>query len=136
MTTSLAPSSADDPLAYRPVALVDLLDRVLATGVVVSGDITLAIADVDLVRISLRALIASVGALAPPEPVTWSSAEVSGGGAALGAAASGAVLGPAGAGLGTGGVAETGGVVRPGDAEFGTGDPGFGTGDVVFGAGQ
>ncbi|MEV4197253.1 gas vesicle protein [Micromonospora globbae] len=68
VTTSLAPNSADDPLAYRPVALVDLLDRVLATGVVVSGDITLSIADVDLVRISLRALIASVGALAPPEP--------------------------------------------------------------------
>ncbi|MEU4641207.1 gas vesicle protein [Micromonospora sp. NPDC023814] len=67
MTTSLAPSSADDPLAYRPVALVDLLDRVLATGVVISGDITIAIADVDLVRISLRALVASVGALAPPE---------------------------------------------------------------------
>jgi Gas vesicle protein len=65
--TSLAPSSADDPLAYRPVALVDLLDRVLATGVVITGDITLAIADIDLVRISLRALIASVGALAPPE---------------------------------------------------------------------
>ncbi|MGW4501175.1 gas vesicle protein [Micromonospora sp. NPDC004336] len=67
VTTSLAPSSADDPLAYRPVALVDLLDRVLATGVVISGDITIAIADVDLVRISLRALVASVGALAPPE---------------------------------------------------------------------
>ncbi|MDZ5441330.1 gas vesicle protein [Micromonospora sp. 4G57] len=65
--TSLAPSSADDPLAYRPVALVDLLDRVLGTGVVISGDITLAIADIDLVRISLRALVASVGALAPPE---------------------------------------------------------------------
>jgi hypothetical protein len=67
VTTSLAPSSADDPLAYRPVALVDLLDRVLATGVVISGDITIAIADIDLVRISLRALVASVGALAPPE---------------------------------------------------------------------
>ncbi|MEV4464178.1 gas vesicle protein [Micromonospora echinofusca] len=67
MTTSLAPGSADDPLAYRPVALVDLLDRVLATGVVISGDITIAVADVDLVRISLRALVASVGALAPPE---------------------------------------------------------------------
>ncbi|WP_319459979.1 gas vesicle protein [Micromonospora sp. RTP1Z1] len=65
--TSLSPSSADDPSAYRPVALVDLLDRVLATGVVISGDITIAIADIDLVRISLRALIASVGALAPPE---------------------------------------------------------------------
>jgi hypothetical protein len=67
VTTALAPSSADDPLAYRPVALVDLLDRVLATGVVISGDLTLAIADVDLVRISLRALVASVGALAPPD---------------------------------------------------------------------
>lgn len=65
--TPLEPSSADDPLTYRPVALVDLLDRVLATGVVISGDITLAIAEIDLVRISLRALIASVGALAPPE---------------------------------------------------------------------
>ncbi|MET7669420.1 gas vesicle protein [Micromonospora luteifusca] len=67
MTSVLAPSSADDPLAYRPVALVDLLDRVLATGVVISGDITLAIADVDLVRISLRALVASVGSLAQTE---------------------------------------------------------------------
>ncbi|MEU4336793.1 gas vesicle protein [Micromonospora lupini] len=67
MTAALAASSADDPLAYRPVALVDLLDRVLAAGVVISGDITLSIADVDLVRISLRALVASVGALAPPE---------------------------------------------------------------------
>ncbi|PSK58786.1 hypothetical protein B0E53_06942 [Micromonospora sp. MH33] len=66
--TTLAPNSADDPLSYRPVALVDLLDRVLATGVVITGDITLAIADIDLVRVSLRALIASVGALAPPEP--------------------------------------------------------------------
>lgn len=66
--TPLAPSSADDPLAYQQIALVDLLDRVLATGVVITGDITLAIADVDLVRISLRALIASVGALVPPDP--------------------------------------------------------------------
>jgi hypothetical protein len=42
------------------VALVDVLDRLLAGGVVISGDIVIAIADVDLVRISLRALIASV----------------------------------------------------------------------------
>ncbi|MEV0733734.1 gas vesicle protein [Polymorphospora sp. NPDC050346] len=65
--TTLVPSSADEPLTWRPVALVDVLDRVLATGVVISGDITLAIADVDLVRVSLRALIASVGALASPD---------------------------------------------------------------------
>ncbi|WP_370367542.1 gas vesicle protein [Catenulispora sp. GP43] len=42
------------------VPLVDLLDRLLAGGVVVAGEITLSIAEVDLVRISLRALVASV----------------------------------------------------------------------------
>jgi Gas vesicle protein len=46
------------------IALVDLLDRVLAGGVVVVGDVTLSIADVDLVRVSLRALVTSVSALA------------------------------------------------------------------------
>jgi hypothetical protein len=44
----------------REVALVDLLDHLVAGGVVLTGDLTLAIADVDLVRISLRALIASI----------------------------------------------------------------------------
>ena len=45
------------------VALVDLLDRVLAGGVVIVGDVTLSIADVDLVTVSLRALVSSVSAL-------------------------------------------------------------------------
>ena len=49
------------------VSLVDLLDRVLAGGVVVTGEITLSIAEVDLVVISLRALLTSVGALAEPD---------------------------------------------------------------------
>ena len=49
------------------VALVDVLDRLLAGGVVISGDIVIAIADVDLVRISLRALIASVVTCLPDE---------------------------------------------------------------------
>lgn len=55
----------DHPLAGRPIALVDLLDRLLAGGVVVTGDLTLAIADVDLVHISLRALITSIRAETP-----------------------------------------------------------------------
>lgn len=55
-------------LSAQPVALVDLLDRVLAGGVVVTGDVTLSIADVDLVRVSLRALITSVSALLPADP--------------------------------------------------------------------
>ncbi len=49
----------------REVALVDLLDRLLAGGVVITGDITLRIADVDLVRIDLNALISSVNATFP-----------------------------------------------------------------------
>jgi Gas vesicle protein len=55
--------------AYEPaiqgerLALVDLLDRVLAGGVIISGDVTLSIAEVDLVTVSLRALVTSVSAL-------------------------------------------------------------------------
>ncbi len=58
---------ADDT---RRIALVDLLDRVLGGGVVVTGEVTLSLADVDMVRISLRTLIASVSALelGPLEP--------------------------------------------------------------------
>ncbi|MBS2964939.1 gas vesicle protein [Actinocrinis puniceicyclus] len=48
----------------RPIALVDLLDRVLAGGVVVTGEVTLCVADVELVRVSLRLLLSSVSALA------------------------------------------------------------------------
>ena len=47
----------------REVALVDLLDRLLAGGVVIGGDITLSIADVDLVYLQLRVLLGSVGSL-------------------------------------------------------------------------
>jgi len=49
-----------DVVAGREVALVDVLDRLLADGVVLSGDLTLAIADVDLVHLSLRTLITSI----------------------------------------------------------------------------
>lgn len=48
------------------IALVDLLDRVLAGGVVIAGDVTLTIANVDLVTVNLRALITSVSNLAEP----------------------------------------------------------------------
>jgi Gas vesicle protein len=54
------PRNQDGTLRTERIALVDLLDRVLAGGVVISGEIRLSIADVDLVQISLQALIASV----------------------------------------------------------------------------
>lgn len=50
-------------LAEQDVALVDLLDRLLGGGVVIAGDITLGVAEIDLVHVSLRALISSVGTL-------------------------------------------------------------------------
>lgn len=49
-------------VATEQVALVDLLDRLLGTGVVLCGDITISIAGVDLVDIRLHALITSVRA--------------------------------------------------------------------------
>jgi hypothetical protein len=53
-------------LPAREIALVDLLDRLLAGGIVLTGDITLAIADIDMVQISLRALITSLGRTTRP----------------------------------------------------------------------
>ena len=66
-----APAGAGQPagtavVRAERIALVDLLDRVLAGGVVVAGEVTLSIANVDLVTISLRALVTSVSALAGP----------------------------------------------------------------------
>ncbi len=48
--------------ALAPVALVDLLDRLLGEGVVLSGDLVISLAGVDLVEVHLHALITSVRA--------------------------------------------------------------------------
>jgi hypothetical protein len=47
-------------IVEREVALVDLVDRLLGGGVVIAGDITLSVADIDLVYVGLRALVTSV----------------------------------------------------------------------------
>lgn len=44
------------------VALVDLLDRLLGVGVVISADVVISLAEVELVRIQLTAVIQSVRA--------------------------------------------------------------------------
>ena len=56
---------ANEPL--QPVALVDLLDRLLGAGVVISGDLVISLAGVDLVQVRLHALIASVRAEMVPQ---------------------------------------------------------------------
>ena len=44
----------------KEVALLDLLDRIITKGVVVYGDVTLSVADVDLVYLGLKLLLTSV----------------------------------------------------------------------------
>ncbi|MEW2544239.1 gas vesicle protein [Streptomyces sp. NPDC047002] len=58
----------EESLSGREVALIDLLDRLLTGGAVLTGDLVLSVADVDLVHINLRAVIRSVTA---DEPAPW-----------------------------------------------------------------
>ena len=61
---SSGPVDADEQRLMRSagqeVTLLELLDRVLDKGVVLSGDITLSVADVDLIYLGLRLLLSSV----------------------------------------------------------------------------
>ena len=50
----------DTQQAGGQIALVDLLDRLLGTGVVLAGDVVISLAGVDLVQVRLHALITSV----------------------------------------------------------------------------
>ena len=47
-------------LEDQRISLCETLDRVLNTGVVVHGDITISVANIDLIYIGLRALLTSV----------------------------------------------------------------------------
>jgi hypothetical protein len=62
-TGAVRDSTPSRPAHARDVALVDLIDRLLDGGVVIHGDITLAVADVDLLYVGLRALVASVNTI-------------------------------------------------------------------------
>ena len=44
----------------REVTLLDLVDRAVDHGVILAGDITIAVADVDLIYVGLQVLLASV----------------------------------------------------------------------------
>jgi hypothetical protein len=60
---------SDTSLLEPQATLVDVLDRLLDTGVVLDGQIVISLAGVDLVHIGLRALVASIetaGRLANP----------------------------------------------------------------------
>lgn len=44
----------------QDVSLLEVLDRVLNKGVVISGDLTISVADVDLIFLGLRVILSSV----------------------------------------------------------------------------
>lgn len=50
--------------ARSDVALIDLLDRLLQGGVAIHGEIMLAAADIDLVELDLRVVVAAIDKLA------------------------------------------------------------------------
>lgn len=54
--------------AERDVSLVEILDRALGAGVVITGDLTISLADVDLVYLDLRLLLGSVGTIRDETP--------------------------------------------------------------------
>ena len=70
MTTSStsAQVTTSSALEAPQISLVDLLDRLLGTGVVLSGDIVISLAGVDLVQVRLHALITSVRGEMTMEP--------------------------------------------------------------------
>jgi hypothetical protein len=55
-------SSSVETRPHAEISLVDLLDRLLGTGVVIAGDVVISLAGVDLVQVRLHALISSVRA--------------------------------------------------------------------------
>lgn len=68
MSVGVATTVAVRPGAppQRQVALIDLLDRLLQGGVVIQGKVILAAADVDLVALDLRVVVAAIDKLARP----------------------------------------------------------------------
>ena len=50
----------------RQVTLLDLVDRILDRGAVIRGQLVLSVADVDLVKLDLSLLLASVETLLEP----------------------------------------------------------------------
>ena len=58
------------PEVYEPEQLVlsYLINRVLDKGVVISADITISIADIDLVKLDLKVLVSSIASLRRRKP--------------------------------------------------------------------
>ena len=56
----MATDQADDEIDTEELVLGDLLNHVLDKGVVISGTVTISVADIDLMMVDLRLLLTSV----------------------------------------------------------------------------
>ncbi len=66
MTTMSYETHADEDLSYsaqRQVSLCELLDRVLNKGVVLTGEIIISIADIQMIYVGVNLLVSSVETL-------------------------------------------------------------------------
>lgn len=52
-----------ETIRQKDVTLLEVLDRALNKGVVIAGDVTIAVADVDLIYLGLRLVLASIQSL-------------------------------------------------------------------------
>jgi len=59
------PSQPTDRLEYHRITLLETLDRVLNKGVVIVGEVTLSVADVDLIFLGLQVVLTSVETAKP-----------------------------------------------------------------------
>ncbi len=50
----------NEAIGAKDVMLLELLDRVLDRGVILAGDLTISVADVDLIFVGLKVMLASV----------------------------------------------------------------------------
>ncbi len=73
MESEITTMGEDHVADTRSASLCEVLDRVLTKGVVVCGDITIAVADIDLLYLGLRLMLTSIetarntGAILDPE---------------------------------------------------------------------
>ena len=62
----------------KQVTLLDLLDRILDKGVLLGGDITISVADVDLIYVGLKLLLSSVDTMDKMRAAVHSPVQVDG----------------------------------------------------------
>jgi hypothetical protein len=66
MSSAAQPTEADRVLEDVEASLLDILDHVLHQGVVISGEVVIGLANVDLVYLRLSAVLCAADRVLPP----------------------------------------------------------------------